>query len=244
MERELVARYADRYRRHWWWRARETILVGEIERLPLCAEPDILDVGCGDGLFFPRLELFGDVRGIEVDESLLSDDNPARSRIHSRPLGDPAYRGWRFDLITALDVIEHLQDDAAAVAQMASMLVPGGWLVVTVPAFTVLWDRHDELNQHYRRYTRERLCALLAPHGAIRSSRYLFPGLFVPKLAAKGLGRVLGTGVAQDAVPPAPLNRLLSAYFRLEDRIVRPLRLPFGTSVLAVIQAPVGAESR
>ena len=243
MERELAARYADLYRRHWWWRAREAILVGEIERLPLPEEADILDVGCGDGLFFPRLQAFGEVRGIEVDESLLSDDNPVRSRIYCRPLGDPAYDGWRFHLITALDVIEHLRDDAAAVARMASMLVPGGLLMVTVPAFMSLWDTHDEINHHHRRYTRASLCALLAPHGAILQARYLFPGLFVPRLGAKALGRLLGAGVALDAVPPAPLNRLLANYLRLEDRVVRPLRLPFGTSVLAVLQAPAGTGS-
>jgi hypothetical protein len=90
---------------------------------------------------------------------------------------------------------------------------------------------------------RASLCALLAPHGAILQARYLFPGLVVPKLGAKALGRLLGGGVALDVVPPAPLNRLLATYFRLEDRVVRPLRLPFGTSVLAVLQAPAGTGS-
>ena len=94
---------------------------------PRRGDLDILDVGCGDGLFFPELERFGRVRGIEVDEGLLDPEGPFRGRIHTRPLGDPAYRGddWRFDLITALDVVEHIADDRAAVSEMSGCSAPG-----------------------------------------------------------------------------------------------------------------------
>ena len=243
MERGLAARYRELYRHHWWWRAREAVLTRTIGRLPLPPRAEILDVGCGDGLFFPRLEAFGNVRGIEVDESLLSDDNPARRRIHTRPLGDPMYAGWKFELITALDVIEHIDDDAGAVAEMASMLAPGGWLVVTVPAFNVLWDRHDELNHHRRRYTKGQLRSLLAPHGELHRARYLFPGLFLPKLAARALGRARGEPLTQDVIPPRALSRVLEGCLRVEDRVLGPLRLPFGTSVLAVLQAMPAAAA-
>jgi SAM-dependent methyltransferase len=236
MERDLAARYAQLYRRHWWWRARESILVALIEELPLRRDAEILDVGCGDGLFFPRLRDFGNVRGIEVDESLLTPDGPFRRRIFTSPLGDVSYSDWRFDLITALDVIEHLEDDAAAIAHMTSMLVPDGWLVITVPAFMALWDRHDEINHHHRRYTRSSLHEILEPHGRIRKIRYLFPGLFVPKLVAKLVGRLRGGGLRQDRLPPSLVNEVLARYLRLEDRVVGPLRLPFGTSVLALLQ--------
>lgn len=239
MERELAARYGELYRRHWWWRAREAILVRTIEDLPLPPQAEILDVGCGDGLFFERLEDFGRVRGIEPDESLLSPDNPARQRIFTRPLGDPAYDGWRFDLITALDVIEHIDDDAAAVAAMAAMLSPGGWLVITVPAFMALWDTHDELNQHRRRYTRQQVRELVEPHGELRRLRYLFPGLFLPKLAARAVARVRGRSLQQDRIPSPAVSRLLAGCLRLEDRLLGPLGLPFGTSVLAIVQAPM-----
>lgn len=244
MERELAARYADLYHYHWWWRAREAILVRAIRRLGLPADAQILDVGCGDGLFFPELEAFGHVRGIEVDTSLLTADNPARARIFTAPLGDPAYDDWRFDLITALDVIEHIADDNGAVARMIDLLAPGGKLLITVPAFMSLWDRHDELNHHYRRYTAAELRRLLERHGSVARTRYLFPSLYVPKRAARWLGRLRGTAVTQDTIPPPAVSRLLAGWLSLEERITRPLHVPFGTSVLAVARAPEAAAER
>jgi len=238
MDPEFAKRYADLYRGHWWWQAREAILTGVIARLGLQQPAEILDVGCGDGLFFPQLERFGSVRGIEIDESLLSIDGAARPRIFTRPLGDPAYAGWKFDLITALDVIEHMEDDSGAVRRMVSMLEPGGRLVITVPAFMVLWDRHDEVNHHYRRYTKRQLGSLLAPHGEVGELRYLFNGLFLPKLVVKVVGRMSGSKVSQDSLPPSPVNRVVARYFQLENTLLGPLRLPFGTSVLAVLERP------
>lgn len=238
MDPAFAKRYANLYRNHWWWQAREAILTEVIARLGLQPPAEILDVGCGDGLFFPQLERFGNVRGIEIDESLLSADGAARPRIFTRPLGDPEYAGWKFDLITALDVIEHMEDDADAVRRMVSMLEPGGRLVVTVPAFMVLWDRHDEINHHYRRYTKQQLGGLLAPRGEVRELRYLFNGLFFPKLVVKLVGRMSGSRVSQDRLPPSPVNSVVGRYFKLENRYLGPLRLPFGTSVLAVLEKP------
>src|SRR4051812_12063398 len=140
MQAPYAAEYARLYREHWWWRSREAILLDLLRSLRLPPGGDILDVGCGDGLFFQELERFGRVRGIEVDVGLLDPDGPYRDRIATLPLGDPSYAGdaGRFDLITALDVIEHIADDRAAVAAMLRMLRPGGVMVVTVPAFPSL----------------------------------------------------------------------------------------------------------
>ena len=238
MDPTYAARYADLYHRHWWWRAREALLVRMLNRLALPRPARILDVGCGDGFFFPRLERFGAVRGIEVDQTLLPSGSPHRPHIFTQPLGDPTYDGWRFDLIKALDVVEHTIDDGQALAQIASMLEPGGRLLITVPAFMLLWDRHDELNHHYRRYTKRQLGKLLERHGRVKELRYLFPGLFLPKLAVKVVGQVSGVRRSQDGFPPATLNRLLARYFDLEDAVLGPWRLPFGTSVLGVLEVP------
>src|SRR5690349_11674542 len=87
MQKPYVHEYKRLYQGHWWWRSREAILLDLITRLcPGQGGLDILDVGCGDGLFFPELERFGRVRGIEVDEGLLDPEGPYRPRIHTRPL--------------------------------------------------------------------------------------------------------------------------------------------------------------
>lgn len=243
MRPDYAAEYARLYREHWWWRSREAILLDVLAGLGLRPGAAILDVGCGDGLFFPRLERYGDVRGIEVDEALLTPDGPYRDRIATRPLGDPSYAAdaGRFDLITALDVLEHIDDDAAAVAALAAMLREGGHLVVTVPAFPALWDRHDEINHHRRRYTARPLRAVLEGAGLeIAHLRYLFRGLFVPKLLVAALNRHRRSRpIAQHGLPPPAVNRLMSRLCVVEDRLLRRVPIPFGTSLLAVARRRV-----
>jgi SAM-dependent methyltransferase len=245
MRSDYAAEYARLYREHWWWRGREAILLDVLAGLGLPPRASILDVGCGDGLFFPRLERYGDVRGIEVDEALLTPDGPYRDRIATRPLGDPSYAAdaGRFDLITALDVLEHIDDDGAAVAALAAMLREGGHLVVTVPAFPSLWDRHDEINHHRRRYTAGPLRALLQGAGLeVTHLRHLFRVLYLPKRVVAALNRRRKSRpIAQHALPPVAVNRLLARLCLAEDRLLRRLPIPFGTSMLAVARRP---ESR
>jgi len=240
MDKDYGQIYEELYRHHWWFRVREEILLQVIDGLNITKPAEILDVGCGNGLFFGQLERFGNVRGIEVDDSLITANSPNRNRIFNRPLGDPQYAMLQFDLITALDVIEHIEDDYKAVSDMLGMLRPGGKLLLTVPASMMLWDRHDEINRHYRRYTRESLRKLLAGRGRVIALQYLFHALFLPKLAFRTVNQVFRSQVAQHAMPPAPINRIMESICRLEFRTLGRLRMPFGTSLLAVVEKAGG----
>ncbi len=156
---------------------REAILIGVLRRRRPKPGAAILDVGCGNALSFAALAEFGTVRGIEVDARLLDDSAPVRAQITTEPLGAPLYDDpwWRFDVITALDVLEHIDDDRHALASMSAMLNPGGLMLITVPAFETLWDRHDEINHHRRRYTTGALKRSLAGCGVdVIELRYLF----------------------------------------------------------------------
>jgi SAM-dependent methyltransferase len=237
METSYGARYARLYREHWWWRAREAVLLDMLRAMRPRPGPAILDVGCGDAVSFQVLSEFGTVRGIEVDENLLDPSGPFRERISTSPLGDPIYDNpsWHFDLITALDVIEHIDDDRAAVSSLAAMLRPGGLLVVTVPAFELLWDHHDEINHHRRRYTARRLRSALAVEGLeLLQVRYLFRALFIPKLSVRLVNAKRSQKVAQHGIPAPAINSALTRLCVLEDRLLRRLPVPFGTSVLGV----------
>ncbi len=237
MDQSYGADYTTLYNEHWWWRSREWMLMQEIASLSLPSPAEILDVGCGNGLFLRRLGELGKVRGIEVDVDLIDKKNPYKDQISTKPLGDPAYANWRFDLITACDVIEHIEDDSFAVHEMVSMLNPGGFLVITVPAFRFLWDRHDEINHHFRRYRQKSLHALLRSCKELRNVQccYLFNSIFAPKLAVKVLNRLRKSQVAQHNVPSPRVNRLMESICRTEYAFTKG-RLPFGTSVLAVAQ--------
>jgi len=242
MNPDYGVNYEKLYQAHWWWRVRERILLRVIAGLDLPGDARILDVGCGNGLFLQQLRHYGEVRGIEVDASLLSDANPLRDSISTQPLGSPCYEGCRFDLITACDVIEHIEDDRGAVRAMCDMLQPGGYLLLTVPAWMLLWDEHDELNHHYRRYAKRDVSELLGGALQIRECRYLFTSLFLPKLAVKWWNRWGPTRVAQHRACPLWLNQVMQYACYAEHLAFERLPLPLGTSVLAVGRKVCQAE--
>ena len=236
MDSEYGQVYEDLYHRHWWFRVRERILLDVISGLRLVTPAEILDVGCGHGLFFEKLGAYGHVQGIEVDSSLIPLGSRYRDRIYDQPLGSPLYADMRFNLITALDVIEHIEDDDLAVNAMLEMLHPRGKLVVTVPASMMLWDRHDVINQHYRRYSKQTLAALFEGKARILELRHLFHALFIPKLAVKTLNRSFQADAPQHVIPGNVINRMMEAACGLEYWALGPLRIPFGTSLLAVVE--------
>ncbi len=247
MQADYARKYRDLYRHHWWWRSRESAVLGVVRRLkglPEPAQARVLDVGCGDALLLPTLAHFGQAWGVEVDPLTLDPRNPWRERIMTQPLGHPAYQGQRYDLVTCLDVLEHIEDDALAVSHLLTMLQPGGSLVVTVPAMQSLWSEHDRVNHHHRRYTRCSLLDLLRPHGKIKQCRYLFAGLVLPKWMVTRVERCRERNVCVDTIPTHLINRAATSWFKAELAIERRVSLPFGSSLLAVIEKPTEAGAR
>jgi SAM-dependent methyltransferase len=226
--------YRYLYERHWWWRAREASVIRELTRhLPANGRKRILDVGCGDALLFDRLERFGEVWGVEVDAEVVSAGRH-RSRIELASFG-PSYQPQRrFDLILMLDVLEHMADPVEALRHASALLEPGGRLLVTVPAFRLLWTSHDDLNGHVDRYTRRTLSQLVNAGGFdVEAAQYLFHWVFPAKLLAKGFEALRPTAPEPSRVPPHWLNTLLYGVSRLEYRSLAWARIPFGSSVMA-----------
>jgi 2-polyprenyl-3-methyl-5-hydroxy-6-metoxy-1,4-benzoquinol methylase len=236
MQADYAAHYRELYERHWWWRARERIVLRELARLELRAgQETILDIGCGDGLFFDALSRYGDVQGVEADESLVSPGGPWRDRIHVGPFDERFRPGRRFSLILMLDVLEHLADPSAALAHVRSLLTDDGTLVLTVPAFKTLWTTHDDLNHHYTRYTKPRLRQVAEDAGlAVLRMRYLFQWTCPAKLAVRLKERFVSTTPASPRLPPPMINRALYTATLLEQAILQRLEPPFGSSLLMV----------
>jgi SAM-dependent methyltransferase len=200
-----------------------------------CARPRILDVGCGDGLFFDALLEFGDVEGVEPGAAFINNNGPHRSRIHvgnfTRDLGLQGH----FSTILMLDVLEHLDEPAAALNYASGLLIPGGTLIITVPAFNLLWTRHDDINQHRTRYRKRALSELVRSAGLVVDlERYFFHWLFAAKLitrAVESLGKGEPTG---PQVPPRWLNKMLYSLSLFENRIFQGINVPFGSSLMLV----------
>lgn len=245
MDAGYGARYADLYARHWWWRAREALVLRTIAGLaPAAGFGAILDVGCGDGLLLPRLVPFGEPLGLEADGALVTAAGRARGRIQVAPFDRRFQPGRRFGLITMLDVLEHLDEPVAALAHAAALLRPGGVVLLTVPAFRLLWTGHDEVNHHRTRYTRASLGREARAAGLlVRRQRYFFHWLVAPKLLVK-LRERLAAGVPRPAaVPPPHINRAAELLSRLEQASWGRLPLPFGSSLLAILAPAAGDGS-
>jgi 2-polyprenyl-3-methyl-5-hydroxy-6-metoxy-1,4-benzoquinol methylase len=235
---EYGARYRALYERHWWWRARERVVIDTLRRQGTVRS--ILDVGCGDALLFDAaLALPGveHVEGIETDVALLDPVGQHRARIHSGPLDATFIPGRRFSAILFLDVLEHLGDPATALIRATELLEPNGFVLVTVPAFMALWTRHDVLNHHVTRYRTATLGALARASGLrVDEARYLFQWTAAAKLATR-VWEAFRTGApAPPRVPPGPINSALYLATRMEERILRFVHPPFGSSLLAVLR--------
>lgn len=237
--------YAQLYRTHWWFRAREIVLLREIRRvLNASAEegkdqqhkrPRILDVGCGDALFFDRLLEFADVEGIESEAALLDADNPHRSRIHLGLLDDKFQPAAPYDVVLLLDVLEHIERPAPVLRRALQVLAPDGRVIVTVPAFQTLWTTHDDLNHHFVRYTKSSFRALAAQAGmTIRREHYLFQWTYLPKLAAHFGEAVLRPQPSIPRTPPRMINGVLAALSVAESVLLENVPVPFGSSLLVI----------
>lgn len=243
MDPRYAAVYPDLYRNHWWWRVRERMLVDTIQHLALEPPVRILDIGCGAGLFFDVLQQFGDITGIESDSASVIGDNRWTHRIICGELDDSFSPPAPFDLILALDVLEHLPNATAVLRHAARVLNQRGRILVTVPAFQWLWTSHDELNHHFKRYTGGQLRSTLEASGlVVHDVRYLFQSLIVPKLAFRLSETVAGRRAELPRIPGRLVSKALQAWFWTEFKLLPPL--PFGTSVLAIAALPPGKSFR
>jgi SAM-dependent methyltransferase len=239
----MRAAYAQGYRtlweRHWWWRARESHVLDWVDHLRSLSQRDdfrILDVGCGDGLFFDQLGRFGRVEGIEPDASLVTH-SIHREQIRTEALGVDFEVRSEHDLVLMLDVLEHVEDDLRALQSLRESLRLEGRLILTVPAISWLWSQHDQVNEHFRRYDRRSLANVLRSAGfEVESIGYFFMWTVVPMLIRRWLAPA-NDSTAPDyrvGIPPEPLNWALAQISRLEHRIGRWIPWPIGSSLLAV----------
>jgi len=243
MDTGYATAYAELYRHHWWWRTREAILLRRLaDLIDSGRRARILDVGCGAGLFFDALTGFGHVEGIESDAALVEQSGHWRQQIRIGELDDSFRPDELFDTILILDVLEHVPNPEQMLGSARRVLARNGRLVITVPAFDCLWTSHDDLNHHLRRYTAETLRHTIREAGLVTESMsYLFQSLVIPKLFIQLLERVKRASPCIPEVPPPIINRVLRNWFHAESILCK--RLPFGTSLIAVVRLPDDGSS-
>jgi SAM-dependent methyltransferase len=226
--------------RHWWYRGRRHVLDVVLSGLHLPADGAILDAGCGSGRNMVELCRYGTVTGLELSSPSVQ---AARARgvgevvqgsIMEMPFADDS-----FQLAVSLDVIEHLQDDRAALRELRRVVAPGGRLLVTVPAYQWLWSHHDEINHHHRRYNRRTLLAAAQDAGWSVQRTSHFNSLLLPVAMMMRALEPLGSSSTSSSldlwVPPEPLNWLLRQPLQLEAALIgRGVCIPAGLSLMAL----------
>ena len=240
MERIVYQQMAELDDRHWWYRARRRILAELIRReAKLPPDARILEIGCGTGHNLSMLGGFGHVDGLELDDeaAALSEKRLGRKVMRS-PLPALDEVPGDYDLIGAFDVIEHIDDDTAALAAIATKLRPGGKFIMTVPAHPWMWTAHDVANHHKRRYSKRALRKLVEGSPMRLDKIGYFNSLLFPlAVAERAASKLRGKDSGDVSLPPAPLNRSLEAVFAAERYLLGRLPLPPGLSLFAVASA-------
>ena len=239
MERAYTAVHIEEDRRHWYFRGRLAVLSSVFGHLLPRPASRVVELGCGTGNVLHTLARFGEAVGIEHDEALRAVARAAGLDVRKGTLPDdvPLPDGWA-DAVLLLDVIEHLDDDVAALRTARRLTRPGGTVIVTVPAYAWLWSGHDVALGHRRRYTAGTLRRVL--HGADLRVEHLgyFNTVLCPAIAAvRAVKRIAGARGHDLGHPPDVVNRALTALFAFERHLVLRPGLPFGCSVLGVARA-------
>jgi SAM-dependent methyltransferase len=236
---------------HWWFASRTRALLGMMDPLLAGRTLKLLDVGCGAGNMIHHLRRYGEVKGVELDPRPVA---VARQRGYDVDQGDATrgltYAEASFDAVTALDVIEHNQDDMRILHEMHRVLRPGGYAIITVPALMWLWGHNDDINAHVRRYTAGELRRKLQAAGfRVRRMTYnnflVFPmaaGLILLRRGRNSQPELASHHLSQDEyqveMEPAspPVNTLLTGVGWVEAQLLRWVSLPVGTSIIAIAE--------
>lgn len=203
----------------------------------------VLDVGSADGPSVDWLRARGRRTALDIDFRGLKPGDVCGSAT-AIPFRDGA-----FDVVAALDVIEHVASETEILAELRRVLAPGGRLLVSVPAYQWAWSDHDVANGHHRRYTRARAVAALQDNGfRVQRATYVFAAVF-PMFAVERLVRRLRMLLtrqqegAADIVavpqPPALVERVLLALCRLDERWLARRDLGVGSSVVVAAEKPL-----
>jgi SAM-dependent methyltransferase len=230
--------YAEMYEQedvHWWFRGRRRVIWALLAHADLPPAPRLLDAGCGTGRNLVEFGVLGGADGVDPSAD-------AVAYCHARGLGDVRqasleslpFDDRRFDLLFALDVLEHVADDAGALAELRRVAADGAHLVVTVPAYQWLWTDHDVQLHHLRRYSRTELVQRVTGAGWEPVVTSSFNSLLLPVVAAARLVARHTTRPGRTDLDrtPSRLNRLLEVPFALEaSAIARRGRLPAGVSI-------------
>jgi SAM-dependent methyltransferase len=248
MKHEYYKEYYELERNHWWFKAREKIIINYIKELISRSELStvnlkILNVGCGPGRSSEYLSEFGNVTSIEFDEFCceFAKKQTGLDIINGSITALP-FEENTFDLVCAFDVVEHVEEDQLAVNELKRVTKRDALVLITVPAFMSLWSYHDVINHHFKRYRNKEIRVLFntTNNGEEIFSSYFNFILFTPIFIVRQFNNLLnlhkkrsGSGSDFQTFKSGVLNTVLFKIMSFERKLInRRIYLPFGVSIL------------
>lgn len=225
---------------HWWFVGRRRILASFVKRIVESVNtphPRILDVGCGTGANLEMLADFGEAEGVDVStEALDFCRTRGLQNVRQGEAEHLPYEDRSFDLVTGLDVVEHLDDDVAGLREMRRVLRLGGRALLFVPAFMFLWGVQDDISNHRRRYTIADLKKVVRQAGLeVELATYANITFFAPILIGRLIMRLTGLRpTSENNLTVGFLNGVLGRILGAEAAILRHFNFPFGVSIVCV----------
>ncbi len=251
MDRSAYDRWFELEDRHFWRIAKRALILELVERHKPEPVPGqslkLLDIGGACTLLTRELGRFGEITLVEHDrETAEFAAQTLGLHVHHGSLPDglpPHLPAQGFDVVTLIDVLEHIDDDVAAARAVFELMRPGGLLIASVPAVPLLWSDHDVSVHHRRRYMENTLRPVLDAAGFnIERLTYhtslLFPAIFAQRMFSR-LRKGIKPGAEYPVtVPPAIINKPFLAIMNLERRLIRHMKMPIGSSVVAICRRP------
>lgn len=226
---------------HWWFVGRRAILESFLERICSRLQTQdsrlrILDVGCGTGANIEMLSQFGKAEGVDVSDDALEFCRRKGLKVEKGLAEKLPYENGAFDVTTALDVIEHLDDDVAGLREMNRVTRDGGYSLFFVPAFMWLWGVQDDISHHRIRYTRRQIVERIKKAGyTVERATYANWTFFAPILGGRLFMKASGIKPAsENNINVSALNGFFGKLFSAERFWLKNFNFPFGVSIVVV----------
>ena len=239
MEQHTYGIMNDVEGKHWWFVGRRAILESFMEKIvSKITNPEsqtrILDVGCGTGANLEMLAQFGESEGVDVSDDALEFCRTKGLKVHKGLAEKLPFADESFDVVTALDVVEHLDDDVTGLREMNRVLKSGGRTLIFVPAFMWLWGVQDDISNHRIRYTKAQIVERLKLAGfEIERATYANWTFFAPILAGRTLMKITGIKPeSENNVNVSALNGIFGKIFSAERFWLKRANFPFGVSIV------------
>lgn len=226
---------------HWWFVGRRAILETFLGQI--CSKlqtPDsglsILDVGCGTGANLEMLSQFGSAEGVDVSDDALEFCRGKGLTVQKGLAETLPFADETFDITTALDVVEHLDDDIAGLKEMHRVTKSGGYSLIFVPAFMWLWGVQDDISHHRIRYTKAQIVERLETAGfAVERATYANFSFFAPVLGGRTIMKLTGIKPeSENNINISALNGIFGKIFSAEKYWLKNMNFPFGVSIVVV----------